>query len=89
MDRGRWTEIWGETDEVGRLERELGLVPGRYTQIRSDHRFTLSDPVYGGDVSFNEELVTDLESGKQWRVCISEISSGVSAILYQSSNDTE
>ena len=89
MDRGRWTEIWGETDEIGRLERELRLVPGGYSSVRLDRRFALTDPSYGRDVAFTEELLTDHANGKRWRVCISEISNGVSAILYQPSDDIQ
>src|SRR5690606_29521313 len=83
MDRGGWTEIWGEIDPTGRLESALGLVAGRYQLDRTERHFTLTEPGSGESRSFREDALLDRESGKRWRVCISEITNGVYALLYQ------
>lgn len=83
MTRGGWTEIWGELDAIGRLERELGLVAGRYRLEPTERHFSLTDPIYGESKPFREENLFDQESGKRWRVCITEITNGVYALLYQ------
>ncbi|UXN74342.1 hypothetical protein N8D56_03815 [Devosia sp. A8/3-2] len=83
MTRGGWTEIWGELDAIGRLERELGSVAGRYRLEPTERHFSLTDPIYGESKPFHEENLFDQESGKRWRVCITEITNGVYALLYQ------
>ncbi|MET3927325.1 hypothetical protein [Devosia sp. 2618] len=83
MNRNGWTEIWGELNPTERLQSELGLVEGHYRMEPTDIRFNLTDPIYGEQKPFAEEIVTDLVSGAQWRACITEITNGVYAILYQ------
>lgn len=88
MNRGGWTEIWGELNPTERLESELGLVAGQYRMDETGQHFSLTDPIYGESKPFAEESLTDRLTGKRWRVCITEITNGVYALLYQPQRDT-
>ena len=84
MNRGSWTEIWGETDPIERLEHELALLAGRYSQLRTDERVTLTDPSYPKQSeTFPIQLLTDEVSGKVWKYGLNEITNGIYALIYR------
>ncbi|MDB5587812.1 MAG: hypothetical protein JWP26_2782 [Devosia sp.] len=79
-----WTERWGISGEMAEVERELGLVPGRYSQQPTDERVTLPDPIYPKQSqTFFIDLMTDAVTGKVWKLGLNEITNGVYALIYQ------
>ncbi|MET3899354.1 hypothetical protein ABIB57_003309 [Devosia sp. UYZn731] len=79
-----WTERWGISGEMAQVERELGLVPGRYSQRPTDETVTLPDPIYPTQSqTFGIDLMTDEITGKVWKYGLNEITNGVYALIYQ------
>lgn len=83
-DQG-WTQLWGIDGDTAQVERELGLVHGRYRVARTAERVTLPDPHYPTQSqTFSIELMTNEVTGKAWKAGLTEITNGVYALIYQS-----
>ena len=79
-----WTELWGISGDMAAVERELGLVPGRYRGNYTNEVVVLRDPHYPSQQqSFRIQLLTDEVSGKVWQYGLNEITNGIYALIYQ------
>lgn len=79
-----WTQLWGITGDMAAVERELGLVPGRYRGTYTGETVVLPDPHYPSQrQSFRIELLSDEASGKAWKFGLNEITNGIYALIYQ------
>jgi hypothetical protein len=79
-----WTQRWGIDGDMAQVERELGLVAGRYSRQRTDETVTLPDPHYPSQSqTFPIALMTDTDTGRRWKYGLNEITNGVYALIYQ------
>ena len=79
-----WNERWGFGGDMAEIERELGLLPGRYYSASTGEIVTLRDPQYPAQThNFSISRLVDGATGHVWNLGLCEISNGIYAMIWR------